>query len=191
MTHPKLNPLKKTLALYALTFLAAHLTLQAQGNDSIQFNRDIRPILSDKCFFCHGPDAAERKGDLRLDTATGAFKDMGGYQAIVAGNASESELVARIVTHDEDDLMPPPNSGKSLTREEIERIQAQQAFPLPVDLDYGEIQGLSNEVVQKLSDVRPATLGQASRISGVTPAAVSLLLIHLKKHAKQPARQTA
>lgn len=76
-------------------------------------------------------------------------------------------------------------------QEEIERIQAQQAFPLPVDLDYGEIQGLSNEVVQKLSDVRPATLGQASRISGVTPAAVSLLLIHLKKHAKQPARQTA
>jgi len=123
MTHPKLNPLKKTLALYALTFLAAHLTLQVQGNDSIQFNRDIRPILSDKCFFCHGPDAAERKGDLRLDTATGAFKDMGGYQAIVAGNARESELVARIVTHDEDDLMPPPDSGKSLTREEIERIQ--------------------------------------------------------------------
>lgn len=75
-------------------------------------------------------------------------------------------------------------------QEEIERIQAQQAYPLPADLDYGEIQGLSNEVVQKLSDVRPATLGQASRISGVTPAAVSLLLIHLKKHTP-PARQTA
>jgi len=68
-------------------------------------------------------------------------------------------------------------------QEEIERIQAQQAFPLPVDLDYGVIQGLSKEVIQKLSDVRPATLGQASRISGVTPAAVSLLLIHLKKNS--------
>lgn len=75
-------------------------------------------------------------------------------------------------------------------QEEIERIQAQQGYPLPADLDYGEIQGLSNEVVQKLSDVRPATLGQASRISGVTPAAVSLLLIHLKKHTP-PARQSA
>ncbi|MBL6690145.1 MAG: tRNA uridine-5-carboxymethylaminomethyl(34) synthesis enzyme MnmG [Pseudomonadales bacterium] len=75
-------------------------------------------------------------------------------------------------------------------QEEIERIQAQQGYPLPADLDYGEIHGLSNEVVQKLSDVRPATLGQASRISGVTPAAVSLLLIHLKKHTP-PARQSA
>ena len=123
MTHPKLDPLKKTLTLYALTYLTANLVLQARGEDSIQFNRDIRPILSDKCFFCHGPDAAERKGDLRLDTSAGAFKDMGGYQAIVAGNAKESELVARMVTSDEDDLMPPPDSGKSLTREEIERIR--------------------------------------------------------------------
>ena len=75
-------------------------------------------------------------------------------------------------------------------QEEIERIQSQQSLPLPADLDYTAIQGLSNEVIQKLGDVRPATLGQASRISGVTPAAVSLLLIHLKKHS-QPTRKTA
>ena len=73
---------------------------------------------------------------------------------------------------------------------EIDRIRDQQHLSLPQDLDYSAIRGLSNEVVQKLNDVRPATLGQAGRISGVTPAAVSLLLIHLKKH-RHPVSQTA
>lgn len=74
-------------------------------------------------------------------------------------------------------------------QQEIDRIRAEQELPLPADLDYSVIHGLSNEVVQKLTDVRPATLGQAGRISGVTPAAISLLLIHLKKHAEY--RRTA
>ena len=65
--------------------------------------------------------------------------------------------------------------------EEIERMRAEQEMPLPEDFDYTQVGGLSNEVVQKLCDTRPATLGQASRISGVTPAAVSLLMIYLKK----------
>ena len=76
-------------------------------------------------------------------------------------------------------------------QQEIERMRAQESHPLPMDLNYREINGLSNEVVQKLSEVRPATLGQASRVSGVTPAAVSLLLVHLKKVGSQPARQSA
>ncbi|MEK9869680.1 MAG: tRNA uridine-5-carboxymethylaminomethyl(34) synthesis enzyme MnmG [Gammaproteobacteria bacterium] len=67
--------------------------------------------------------------------------------------------------------------------EEIERLQAQQNLALPLELDYSKIQGLSNEVIQKLTDARPETLGQAGRISGVTPAAVSLLLIYLKKRS--------
>ncbi len=66
-------------------------------------------------------------------------------------------------------------------QEEIDRVKDQQDYPLPVDLDYGEIKGLSNEAVQKLNEIKPVTLGQAGRISGITPAAVSLLLIHLKK----------
>ncbi len=65
--------------------------------------------------------------------------------------------------------------------DEIARIAAQQSLPLPADMDYSGIKGLSNEVVQKLNQMQPETLGQASRISGVTPAAVSLLLIHMKK----------
>ena len=66
--------------------------------------------------------------------------------------------------------------------DEIERLRAQQEAPLPMDFDYGEVAGLSNEVVQKLNEVKPATLGQAARISGVTPAAVSLLMIYMKKY---------
>ena len=76
-------------------------------------------------------------------------------------------------------------------QEEIERVAAQQNLSLPDDLDYIEIQGLSNEVRQKLVDIRPTTLGQASRISGVTPAAISLLLIYLKKRPNQSARKRA
>ncbi len=71
---------------------------------------------------------------------------------------------------------------------EIARSVAHQETPLPADLDYSQVRGLSAEVCEKLSTRRPGTLGQASRIDGVTPAAVSLLLVHLKKRAleRQP-----
>jgi tRNA uridine 5-carboxymethylaminomethyl modification enzyme len=65
--------------------------------------------------------------------------------------------------------------------EEIERQERNEELRLPLDIDYADIGGLSNEVRQRLRDVRPATLGQAARIPGLTPAAVSLLLVHLKK----------
>lgn len=68
---------------------------------------------------------------------------------------------------------------------DIERSQRQQATRLPADLDYSAVQGLSNEVREKLSRLRPVDIGHASRISGVTPAAISLLLIHLKKHSRR------
>ena len=65
--------------------------------------------------------------------------------------------------------------------DEIERQRRNEELRLPVDIDYADVGGLSNEVRQRLRDVRPATLGQAARIPGLTPAAVSLLLVHLKK----------
>ena len=80
----------------------------------VDFARDIRPLLSDNCFACHGPDAKQRKADLRLDTREGALADLDGTSAVVPGNPSESELVRRVTTDDEDDLMPPPDSGKKL-----------------------------------------------------------------------------
>jgi tRNA uridine 5-carboxymethylaminomethyl modification enzyme len=65
---------------------------------------------------------------------------------------------------------------------EIQRQQRHQDQPLPVDFDYNAVRGLSNEVCEKLQTVRPETIGQAARIPGMTPAAVSLLLIHMKRH---------
>ena len=69
--------------------------------------------------------------------------------------------------------------------DEIEKLRAAESTRLPKDFDYGQVKGLSNEVKQKLGDIRPETLGQAGRIPGVTPAAISLLMIYLKKHQHQ------
>ena len=80
------------------------------GSDKILFNRDIRPILSDHCFSCHGPDKRARKADLRLDTYEGAIRDLGGYSAIVPGDPEKSELLLRTIHSDPEELMPPPKS---------------------------------------------------------------------------------
>ena len=94
------------------------------------FQREIRPILSNTCFKCHGPDGDERKGGkegsggLRLDTEEGSRADLGGSAAVVPGQPERSELVARITTADKDDLMPPVKSGKKLTAHEVELLTA-------------------------------------------------------------------
>jgi tRNA uridine 5-carboxymethylaminomethyl modification enzyme len=67
-------------------------------------------------------------------------------------------------------------------KDEIAKTQRHEETLLPADFDYSQISGLSNEVVAKLSEARPETIGKASRISGITPAAISLLLVYLKKH---------
>jgi Protein of unknown function (DUF1553)/Protein of unknown function (DUF1549)/Concanavalin A-like lectin/glucanases superfamily/Planctomycete cytochrome C len=89
----------------------------------VNFNRDIRPILSDNCFACHGPDEKQRMVDLRLDTKEGAFADRGGYQVIVPGKASESRLYQRISSKDGATRMPPVGSERTLTERQIELIR--------------------------------------------------------------------
>ena len=79
----------------------------------IDFNRDVRPILSDNCFHCHGPDANHREADLRLDVEDAAKESV-----IEPGNV-DSELIARVLSDDSDTVMPPPDSGKQLTDEEV------------------------------------------------------------------------
>ncbi|MBX2852494.1 MAG: PSD1 and planctomycete cytochrome C domain-containing protein [Phycisphaeraceae bacterium] len=88
--------------------------------EPISFNRDIRPILSENCFFCHGPDAKHQEADLRLDFFEHATRDLGGYAAIVPGDREGSETWHRII--DKEDPMPPVKSHKKLTEGEIELI---------------------------------------------------------------------
>jgi hypothetical protein len=86
----------------------------------VDFNRDIRPILSDTCFKCHGPDEKQRIANLRLDDTEGLFTDRGGYRIIVPGRAEQSKLYQKISSKDESILMPPTYSGRSLTPRQIE-----------------------------------------------------------------------
>ena len=97
------------------------LRAEAPVERPIDFARQIRPILSDHCFACHGPDAKQRKAKLRLDTRAGAFAelDSGDGHALVAGKPGESTLIDRTSSADPNRVMPPPKFGKKLTPEQI------------------------------------------------------------------------
>src|SRR5262247_1045634 len=89
----------------------------------IDFNRDIRPILADKCWGCHGPDAAAKNIKLRLDSEEAATAELGGgRRAIVPGAVERSQLARRVAANDEAMRMPPVYSGLSLSREEIDLL---------------------------------------------------------------------
>ncbi len=88
------------------------------------FSRDVRPVLAANCFQCHGPDDEARQADLRLDTIEGATADLGGRRAVTPGRPAASELIRRITSADDDERMPPPESGKTpLTPGEIDTLR--------------------------------------------------------------------
>jgi hypothetical protein len=91
-----------------------------RGQAAIEFGTDIRPILSDNCFLCHGPDAENRQADLRLDTQQGITD---AADLISPGNPAESQLLRRVRSVDEDEMMPPADSGKQLTETEKEKLR--------------------------------------------------------------------
>jgi len=93
--------------------------VHADAPSEVSFNRHVRPILSEHCFSCHGPDAESREADLRLDTEDGAKADLGGYAAIVPGDPQSSLLLDRITTKDPDDIMPPAEIHTRMTPEQI------------------------------------------------------------------------
>ena len=137
------------LALGAVVFLSTSLPTRATGK--VSFTRDIRPILSDKCFHCHGPDAKTREADLRLDTPEGLFNARDGFTPVVPGKPEESDALVRILSHDKDEMMPPAKANKALKTEEVALIRdwitqgakyeghwafvapARPAVPAPVD----------------------------------------------------------
>ena len=93
------------------------------ASNKVDFNRQIRPILSDKCFACHGPDERQRQVGFRLDTRQGAFADRGGYRVIVPGNSAGSKLYQKIAHEDEIFRMPPPVADRKLNAEQIDLIR--------------------------------------------------------------------
>jgi hypothetical protein len=101
-------------------------TISENNSDSVDFNLHIRPILSDRCFKCHGPDARQRKSNLRLDTPEGAFaglKDNPSEHAIVPGDPEKSFVYLRISSADTSEVMPPPSSNLKLTADEIATLK--------------------------------------------------------------------
>ncbi|MEI6714434.1 MAG: PSD1 and planctomycete cytochrome C domain-containing protein [Verrucomicrobiota bacterium] len=105
--------------LLPLLWLSTPITKAAD----LSFNRDVRPILSDKCYYCHGTDPNHRKGERRLDTPEGAFTEKDGVRAVVPGKPDESDIIARIFTTDREELMPPAKSHKTLSETEKATIK--------------------------------------------------------------------
>jgi hypothetical protein len=110
--------MRRSDSIWLLALMLSGMSVTQAAEVRVQFNRDVRPILSNKCFRCHGFDEKSRKADLRLDQRDGAIADHDGKQAVVPGKPQQSELVQRINTTDADDLMPPPEAKQALTSAE-------------------------------------------------------------------------
>ena len=94
-----------------------------RAEDPVDFNRDIRPIFSEHCYQCHGPDQNTREAELRLDEKDGLFNDRGGYRLVTPGNPDQSELISRVHSSDPDVQMPPPKSGAKLSQKQKDLIK--------------------------------------------------------------------
>src|SRR5437016_7995888 len=106
------------LFVWALIFTAAARCAYPQTN-RVQFNRDVRPILSENCYACHGPDKNQRKAKLRLDVREVALEK----EAIVPGKPEESKLIEHIFSTDPEEVMPPSKTGKTLTSAQKETLK--------------------------------------------------------------------
>ncbi len=106
--------------LLGLAILSPFVALGSE----VDFNRDIRPILAGTCFKCHGPDESARKSNLRLDLREAAMQPAkSGERALAPENVEASELLRRVTTADEDELMPPPKAGKRLTSQQVAKLR--------------------------------------------------------------------
>jgi mono/diheme cytochrome c family protein len=113
----------KGAASKATAAKAATSGQKVSSRPKLGFNSDVRPILAENCFACHGPDPGSRKAGLRLDTKEGFFADRGDGPTIVAGKPLQSPLYQRIASKDPDEIMPPPDSHKSLKPAQIALIR--------------------------------------------------------------------
>ena len=113
----------RVLRIGVLVLVGGASAVAESSDQSVSFNRDVRPILAKNCFACHGPDEGTREADLRLDSAEGATANLDGHRAVVPGKPDQSELIARIESHDSDLLMPPLDSGHELSKNEKDMLR--------------------------------------------------------------------
>ena len=122
-TRRTMNFLSHAVRPIFLASLVTFVAPYAAGEEPIRFNRDIRPILSDNCFYCHGPDKNKREAELRLDSHEGLHGTGGEPGALIPGKPDDSPMLHRILSTDPDEQMPPPETGKSLTPEQVALIR--------------------------------------------------------------------
>ena len=120
MSVPLVSQCLQTMSVVLLLFFA---TEWSRADELVDFDRDIRPILSDNCFQCHGPDKENRDAELRLDRKENAFGIHNGVARIVPGTPGESELFRRVSATDPETRMPPKDSGRILTDQQIHLIR--------------------------------------------------------------------
>ena len=161
------------------TFTAVVVLLAIPSHAAtVDFNRDIRRMLSENCYQCHGPDADKRKGGgkegFRVDVREDALADLGGYAAIVPGDPDRSELMRRVLAEDPDDRMPPVDSGKKLSLQEIELLKEwiRQGAPFANHWSY-------------VKPKRPS-LGKVNNTSWPRNGIDSFILHRLEKEQLQP-----
>ena len=109
--------------MFRLFLVVTAISICAAAEKPVNFDRDVRPVLSDNCFACHGPDASRRMANLRLDTEDGLFADRGSYKIIAAGDPAKSRLFARINAATPASRMPPAQAGTTLTAAQIELVR--------------------------------------------------------------------
>ncbi|HEY1108876.1 MAG TPA: DUF1549 domain-containing protein, partial [Opitutaceae bacterium] len=163
-----MNPPRLYLPCLLLTCLTAVASLPAT-EPKLSFNRDIRPILSENCFHCHGPDKDRREAELRLDQREAAIEAL----AIAPGRPEESDLIKRIFSTDTDEQMPPADSNRRLTAAQKELLkrwikegaeyQPHWAFVAPTKSEVPKVAGAENPI--------DAFIGAALQREGLTPAA--------------------
>jgi hypothetical protein len=177
---------RSLIKFFGLALAAISIADLASAADKISFSRDIRPILSNQCFKCHGPDEAERKAGLRLDVRDVAVKELeSGERAVVPGQPATSELVRRIRSADPNDVMPPPGSQRKLSGAEKDLLakwigqgaeyQSHWSFIAPKRPPVPAIPNLKSQISNPIDAFVVARL-DAEGLSQSPPAAKEILL---------------
>ncbi len=155
-----------------LLLVFACVTLAHGAEEKISYNRQIRPLLSDQCFTCHGPDANKRKGKLRLDIREEAMKPAkSDAVAIVPGKPEESELITRIYETEEDEIMPPLKTHKSLSKDQKELIRQWIAQGAEYEAHWAYLPVVKPAVDSAVGNPIDALVGARQKSLGLTPLA--------------------